>query len=118
MGENRWHKRVSSMTEETVLCCGQMGSRFAGTGRAIVTGCAVVDNPGVVKSRIGKICGVMTQHTILVCLDMIGRFATRNYTIMTLRTVINDVRMIKGTGGKSARRMTGTTVFRGGHVVV
>lgn len=71
----------------------------------------------MVVHRIGKIDRVVAHHTVLACRDVIVEFAERDPVVMAGLTVVQNARVIVHPGCEGTRRMAGTTVIRGRHVI-
>ena len=60
------------MAQRTVFACGKVAATLDGRycGRAIVAGCAVIHDTGMIEYRVRKGAGYVTDRAILVCHNM------------------------------------------------
>ena len=91
--------------------------RFAGGGDAVVTGCTVIHDTGVIESGPDECCGHMTNGAVFHCRQMGKCFTGCGHAVVARGAVIDDARMIEyrrfeGTTGN----MTDTAVIRRRHV--
>ena len=94
--------------------------RFANGYDAIVTGCAVVDDAGVIKERSCEAGGVMTGDAILICWNMRYRLTPGPgfsiAAIMTGDAVSIDSLVIEGATSKGIGGMADLATQGGGNM--
>ena len=104
--ECRRSKTGGGIMTDTAISLGRnMVCRLASTGYAIMAGCAVVDDSGMIESRACKgvkVSGAMTNRTIFCSRHMSIGLTSTDDTIMTGSTVIGDAVVVVETAAKGA----------------
>ena len=105
------------VAEMAIQRCRQVGVVLALRGCAIVAGCTVVDNAGVIEHRADKAGGVMADTAILAGRYVTDRLADREHIVVTGATVIHDAGMTEACRQEAGSHVTDMAVFVGRHVV-
>jgi hypothetical protein len=79
--------------------------------------CAVIDNAGVLKVRLGELSRVMADVTVLGRRQVANEFPDADDVVMARGTTLSDTGMIEGTRGERAGCMTCGAIFGCRHMV-